>query len=93
MYKYSNLLIDKITGFDIRGELEKVMEKDFWTREKIEAEQAEKFARLSVIAAKSKYYRDFANKPLDHYPVMTRKRFKEHSEDLLTHIRKPYSVQ
>ena len=93
MITFFNFLIDRITGFDIKHELDQILNRDFWSREEIEADQAEKFARLSEVAANSAYYKDFSGEPLNNFPVMNRSEFIDHNPEIVTKIRKPYSVQ
>ncbi len=93
MKKFYNVILDWVTGFDIDGELKKVLAMDSWSREQIVSNQREKFSHLSRIAGKSEYYRLLGGKPLDDFPVMERTEFKLNADALKTHIRKPYSVQ
>ena len=92
LYRFLNRMIDRMTMCKLKHELDKVLDMDTWTRERIRANQIEKFARLSEIAGHSEFYRPFAGKPLEEYPVLYREDFKVHAGELKTHLRKPYFV-
>ncbi len=74
LFRIINYLIDKFTGFRILEETKNILEMDTWTREEILAYQDEKFQRLAKAAEKSEFYRAYAGKPLEEYPVMDRER-------------------
>ena len=74
------------------AELKRIIEMDSWPQERIQSNQAKKFIRLSQIASLSEYYKSFAGKPLEEYPVITRDEFFRNSERMKTRIRKPYFI-
>jgi phenylacetate-CoA ligase len=82
-----------MTGFNIKGELIKVLRFDEMTAEEIQRSQHEKFEVLKEYACKSEIYKTYYNESYDHFPVITRDLLKKNYEKFLTGIRKPYMIQ
>ena len=92
LHRFFNWVTDWLTGCNMDAELKKIIEMERWTQDRIQSNQAKKFIRLSQIASLSEYYKSFAGKPLEEYPVITRDEFSRNSERMKTRIRKPYYI-
>jgi phenylacetate-CoA ligase len=93
MYKSLNFIIDKVTGFPISSELKNVLEMDNWNRQEINHYQKTKFAILSKIARNSSFYKQYAGKDLQDYPIIDREKYTRNLENLKTNIGKLHSIE
>lgn len=92
MYKAFNTLLDKITGFDINKELEKILEFNFLPRNQIEEFHKEKFDILKKYAAKSPFYKTYLAKDIKEFPIITRDFIQLNFEKFKTNFRTPYRI-
>ena len=65
-------IFDKITGFNINSELEKVLEFETFSSEKINDYQQNQFQLLKEFAKKSKFYKGFEKKDITEFPIITK---------------------
>lgn len=90
LYRISNHVIDKVTGFNIKKALRESIFFDHLDREQILQYQKQRFKLLSKIAAKSEYYKNYKGTPLSDYPLMTRENFARLYPTLITKHGKPF---
>jgi phenylacetate-CoA ligase len=93
MHKAFNKLFDLITGFDIAGELQKVLKFDEMSQNQIHQIQLDKFNLLKKYACRSAMYKNFLNKDYKSFPIVNRESLKKDFHKFLTNFRKPYSIQ
>jgi phenylacetate-CoA ligase len=88
-----NLLIDRITGFDMSKRTTQAISFDFLNRSQIENYQKEKFQELSRIASTSEYYKDYCNKSLEEFPFINRDEYQKNLPLLRTNFKHPFHIK
>ncbi len=92
MRKLFNAAFDFITGFDLDGELDKIMEMDTWGREAIEKYQQNQFEKLNQYAVQSEIYKDCSVTDLKDFPLYSKEFVQKNIDRFRTHIRNPYRL-
>jgi len=82
--------MDMLIMLNLLHTLEQIRKRDRWTRQQLEAHQAESLRRLREFAyAHSPFYQKFhkglADKPLSELPVLTKAMMMEHFDELVTY--------
>jgi phenylacetate-coenzyme A ligase PaaK-like adenylate-forming protein len=85
IYKNINSVVDRLTGFALEGELEKVLLFDAYNHDEIKTYQLEAFRKLTEFASKSEFYKGYADKPLEAFPLMERESYIQNHSKLISH--------
>ncbi len=93
MVRLFNLILDKVTGFNLTAELSEVLKMDKWSRQEIEAYQKNKFNILKGYACKSEIYKNCKEWDFKDFPKYSKDDYKLNHEKFRTNFRKPYRIE